>query len=370
VQSTVFHILSIAAFLALPYLFTPPHPPDAGNRIQDYLVLKKIATNTLLVMVFYLNYYVLLPRYFFTKKYGHFVASLAIPGLIATLLVEMLWSPRFGGGRRPDVPHDVLHDVPRDIPHDISHDAPQNILHELSHNVPHVETNFVLFALVVLVSVAIAINNRWQEAERQKRAAELSFLKAQINPHFLFNTLNSIYALAVKQSAMTAPAIVKLSGLMRYVITDAQTETVSLDKEIAYVVNYCELQRIRLGATATIILSDVATTIGANALVIAPLVLIPFVENAFKYGVNPETDSPVTITIELHGTSTLHLKTHNRKVHKMLLQDVSQDAPLSSGVGIANVRTRLAMMYADCHSLEIAETDTDYSVHLIIELTP
>jgi sensor histidine kinase YesM len=227
-----------------------------------------------------------------------------------------------------------------------------------------VETNFVLFCATVFVSLALKINNRWQESEKQKLDAELSFLKAQINPHFLFNTLNSIYTLAVKKSDLTASAIVKLSGMMRYVITEAQTEFVSLNKELLYVSNYIDLQKIRLGNTVIVEFEPTLENEDTDGqfVPIAPLVLIPFVENAFKYGVNPEEPSLIRILLTLDG-QTLSLSTYNRI---FAIPHTTDDT--SSGLGIANVRKRLELIYPERHSLEITRTESDFTVQLSLRL--
>lgn len=316
--------------MALPYLFTPPHPPNVGNNLQDFLILKKMSTNALLILFFYLNYYVLIPQFFFTQKYGLFVALLLPPGIVVTFVVESLMPPAA-----------IFGPIPLLL---------------------RVETNFVLFCATVFISLALKINNRWQESEKQKLDAELSLLKAQINPHFLFNTLNSIYTLAVKKSDLTADAIVKLSGMMRYVITEAQAEYVSLEKEIMYVSNYIELQKIRLGNTAAIEFETDVQCTDEHLIQIAPLVLIPFVENAFKYGVNPEEPSLIRILLTL-DEQTLSLSTYNRI---FAMPHTAEDT--SSGLGIANVRKRLELMYPQRHFLEITRTSSDFTVQLSLRL--
>ena len=129
----------------------------------------------------------------------------------------------------------------------------------------------------------LKINSRLKLAEKEKVNAELSYLKAQINPHFLFNTLNSIYSLAIEKSDYTATAVVKLSSMMRYVITDASHKFVPLEKEINYISNYIELQKLRIDSSIKLMYT---VTGDISDKKIAPLVLISFIENAFKYGVN------------------------------------------------------------------------------------
>src|ERR1700748_3501739 len=187
----------------------------------------------------------------------------------------------------------------------------------------------------------LKISNRLKLAEREKVNAELSYLKAQINPHFLFNTLNSIYSLAIEKSDYTATAVVKLSGMMRYVITDASHKFVSLEKEINYISDYIELQKIRLDDS--IKLSYSVSGDPADKIV-APLVLISFIENAFKYGVNAEENSEIKIHID-STKGYVHLRVFNKKVK---IQQVNTH---TSGLGIENTINRLQLLYPGRHKL-------------------
>lgn len=223
-------------------------------------------------------------------------------------------------------------------------------LFEISHHV------FLFFAIVFL-SLAIYINNKLKQAVRGKVTAELAYLKSQINPHFLFNTLNSIYSLAIQKSDDTPEAIVKLSGLMRYVLTDATEDVVPVEKEIIYIKNYIELQKIRLGNTATVQLEITDDNSGNS---ITPLLLIPFIENAFHHGVNPEENSTISILLRINK-SVLHLTVFNLKVKKA---SPSQ----STGLGIENARMRLQLLYPDKHQLNIISNHTEYQVDLTIQI--
>jgi LytS/YehU family sensor histidine kinase len=187
--------------------------------------------------------------------------------------------------------------------------------------------------------------------------SELSFLKAQINPHFLFNTLNSIYSLAIQRSDATPDAVVKLSGMMRYVLQDAQYETVSLQSEVNYIKDYIELQKLRLDKSVKLIFTQEGDLTGKK---IAPLILISFIENAFKYGVNSEEDSEIVIRIKSEKEFSLFVK--NNKV-----RSYSSDEP-NTGLGIKNTRKRLELLYPGLHTLEISDNEKEFSVNLVIRL--
>ena len=221
-----------------------------------------------------------------------------------------------------------------------------------------IERNVFRFLIVVMVALLLRVNGGLRQAERDKLDAELSYLKAQINPHFLFNTLNSIYSLAITRSEHAPTAVLKLSAMMRYVTTEAHNDKVLLQKEIDYVSNYVELQRIRLGQTVSI---HYAVTGDAGSKEIAPLVMIPYVENAFKYGVNPEEESYIHITITIErGLLTMFVK------NKIVNVDYSDE--YKSGHGMDNAAQRLKIGYPGKYSLNSGRFDKEYLVNLEIQL--
>lgn len=335
-RQKLIHLLFASVFLVLPVLLVPPHPQDAGDSFFNYLIAKKAITNALFVLLFYVNYLVLTPQYYFNKRYFEYAIYLILAGAIIIALPELLWAPKLRPGMMgPPMMGPPMMGLPRDV-----------------------EVNIVLFLTTVILSIALNVYERWQLAEKMRLDAELSFLKAQIHPHFLFNTLNSIYTLAIKKSDQTASAIVKLSSLMRYVTTDAQTDYVLLNKEINYLNNYIELQSLRLGNTAALSINIEQDRYEHQ---ITPLILIPFIENAFKYGINSDEYSPINITLECHETYLI-LQTRNRKF------ELSKDNDESSGLGIKNVQNRLNLMYTNKYTLDLQETEHDYTVYLKLEL--
>lgn len=223
------------------------------------------------------------------------------------------------------------------------------ILFEMGHQ-------FFLFAATLLLSLTIKINGRWRKTEKEKLNAELSYLKAQINPHFLFNTLNSIYSLSIIKSDKTSEAVVKLSGMMRYVLSEAHQERVPLDKEIMYITHYIELQQIRLGNTVQLEYTVQGDMIGKE---IAPLILISFVENAFKHGVNAEENSAISIQLKAE-VDHFYMEVKNNKVKSVI--SIEEE----SGLGIENTKNRLNLLYPNKHELNIQDDGKQFSVILKI----
>lgn len=187
--------------------------------------------------------------------------------------------------------------------------------------------------------------------------AELCLLKAQINQHFLFNTLNNIYSFIIAKDDRAAQAVINLTGFMRYVIRNAKEEKIPLQEELDYITHYVELQRYRAVSKAHI---DFMLNGLAEDRKIAPLMLITFIENAFKYGLSPEVDSLVWVDITINGNE-LCLTTYNKKARQAF-------PDISSGIGIANTRDRLRLLYPDRHRLVIKDDDNSFLVNLIIRL--
>lgn len=221
-----------------------------------------------------------------------------------------------------------------------------------------------LFLLTIALSIAIETTHRWRQtekralyAETRKTQAELSFLKAQINPHFLFNTLNNIYSLAITRSDNTAMSIMKLSNMLRYVTEDTRDDYVLLDSEIDCLRDYIDLQKLRL-TTKTKVNFSVTGSPGIKC--IAPLVLLPFLENAFKYGVSNHEPSEITILLET-TENRIHFYCCNK------LFRISSDTS-RTGIGISNTRQRLDHLYPDKYELQISEDNGAYAISLQLQV--
>ncbi len=226
------------------------------------------------------------------------------------------------------------------------------IVDNIYYAVPYI----VLSAAVFFTQRAFAEIKRNKLLQQEATKAELAFLRSQINPHFLYNALNYMYSLAIPVSDELAKAIVKLSDIMRYTFSETKDGRVELVKEVEYAQAYVELLRMRFAPQFF-----VQWELGPlpEEVKIAPLLLIPFVENALKHGVINDPQRPVKIKlIYVNGKLTL---TVNNKIGQ-------QQKDRSSGVGLVNVRRRLELIYPDKHELLISNNGRSYRVTLVIEL--
>lgn len=223
--------------------------------------------------------------------------------------------------------------------------------------------NFFLMIIAVLYEL---LHNRVQSEKRnlkiinEQQEAQLQSLRAQINPHFLFNTLNNIYALTMVDPKQTAQMVLKLSNLLRYVIYDGQEKQVSLKKDIRQIEEFIALFQMRMEAPADIQFNHSGAT---EAFLIEPMILIPFFENSFKHGdfdSNPNAYLKADLTIEHH---TLNFKIINSK------NDQNRQKDAQGGVGLSNIQKRLELKYKGKYELRIDNREHEFGVYLKFELT-
>lgn len=223
-------------------------------------------------------------------------------------------------------------------------------------------SGFVFFFL--LMSALAVLGERWfintlkrEHMENQKLTTELQYLKAQINPHFLFNTLNNIHTLAYMQSPITPDAIMRLSSLMRYMLYESNSLVVYLEKELQYLQDYIELQQLRY-SDASIVKMDIAGPM--ENLKIAPLLFIHLLENAYKHspGKLKSGDIKVSIKSEPHALSF--------KVCNPLNGNETKKGLTTEGIGLQNLKKRLELIYPKRHTLKFAITASHYEVQLYV----
>lgn len=347
-KTVVWHIIGSLAFLVLP-VFISPHPPEEVNFLFQRPTIRDFISNFFMLAFFYANYYFLIPRLFLKKKYVQYFSLIFISFLI------LVYLPSFLAEYVPGL-EDMTRETPIN-PRPMGAKGPSNSL--LLRPINIVNHNVLLYLSVVLLSILLRTREQLFSAEKSKNLAELNSLKNQINPHFLFNTLNSIYALALRdRSEITADSILKLSGLMRYVVTESDTNFVPLEKELDYIRNYIDLQRLRIDSQVSLKVEISGDPIGKK---VVPLILIPFVENAFKHGVSPEKPSQIEISIMV-SESKLNLIVSNLKTQNQLAHYEK------SGHGIENVKTRLSLLYPTKYILDIRENEEVYQVDLTLQL--
>ena len=227
---------------------------------------------------------------------------------------------------------------------------------------------FLSMFLIMGSSTIYSIISEWlihqsekRELQTQTMQSELKFLRSQINPHFLFNTLNNLYALTLKKSDDAPEIVLKLSEIMRYMLYECNERTVPLSKEITYLRNYLDLERIRQSRDIRI---DMNVIGHVSEQKIAPLIFIPFVENSFKHGLNNQiSEGYVSIELKVDENS-LDFVIENSKPPNQ----PSQVHRRSGGIGLVNVKRRLNLIYPDRYRLKINNEPHSYRVNLLLQL--
>jgi two-component system sensor histidine kinase AlgZ len=222
----------------------------------------------------------------------------------------------------------------------------------------------------LMVPIIFLINDRFKQQQiidhlhQESLTAELNLLKSQINPHFFFNTLNNLYGLAVNKSDLTQDVIYKLSQMMRFTIYDGRKDTVSVNDEIAYLDNFIELNQIRHNSTLDI---NFTKNIDDGEQRIPPLLFINLLENAFKHGVDTQTEHQkisFSLTTSKAGISFSISNNFNEQV---LLQNKKKRG--AGGLGIENLKRRLALLFPNKHGYQVTSTSDSYTTQVTIDLT-
>ena len=356
----ILHFLCIIIFLFIPFLFTPPHPPDFDklthrenfqnvdsqiisfplikeqippsihnekklDNIFNYLIIQKIFFNLLLIIVFYINILYLYKKYFIFKKYFFW-------GLINILIgIFIIFMPQFLFGKLSAIKKPVF-------------------LLEL-------EINVFLWILILIISIVYKEYNKIEEIKKQHKEMELETFRLQLNPHFLFNSLNTIYSLSLHNSEKTPNSILYLSSLMRYVLTEANKPMVKLKDELIYIDNFIDLQKLRFENNIDLIYNKKEIL---DEYFIAPMLLIPFIENAFKFSINNNiTKNRILVDIEIKDKNLFVKIENNYQINKI---------ENSTKIGIQNSKKRLELLYPNKHILKIEDNGHLFFVFLKIQL--
>jgi len=229
--------------------------------------------------------------------------------------------------------------------------------------------NFLLILFTVLLTTSIKLFRNWflkeqsnKELQKLNVESELKFLKSQINPHFLFNNLNNLYALTLKQSDLAPDAVLKLSNILRFGLYESQKQKVAIEDDIQFIRDYIELEKLRLGDRTDISLEVHGSTFGKQ---IEPFLFINFIENAFKHGANPSL-----------AKSEIHIHYVIDSEHKHITFSISNTKPRVlneldrskvGGIGLKNVQTRLNILYPNRHELKIVDETDKYTVTLTLQ---
>lgn len=290
-------------------------------------------------LIVYFNLFYLIPNYLTKKEFLRYLALLALSVIIITPLESFILYLKFW-----------------DMP-----EAQATLVHDL--NWSFIPNFFVAGSATIFKIITDWVRHlrEKQELETQTMQSELRFLKSQINPHFLFNTLNNLYALTLKKSEKAPEIVIKLSEMMRYMLYECNEKQVLLSKEVHYLRNYLDLESLRQGKGVEINF-NVQGHISNQT--IAPLMFIPFLENSFKHGVNHTISK---------GFVNIFLNVEDNQVHLFIENSKPETLPKptrrkSGGIGLVNVRRRLELMYFDKYELNIENTPNTYSVNLELDL--
>jgi len=309
---------------------------------QEYarrqVVLSLLATVALNAALAYLNYFQLLPRLLRTRRLGEYLALFAGP--YAAVVALRVLADR----------HLLLTDMSR------------RYLHSTAHTWSVVVGALFIVAFVSMlyfVTHWFALEARAKALENENLTAELRYLKAQFNPHFLFNTLNNLYYLAHSRSERTPEVIATLAQMMRYMLDEANRPAVELSREIEYLNSYIQLEKLRLNSPLSIALTVAGQPTG---LAVAPLIFMAFLENAFKHGVSTtSTHAWIRVHFELTNSACSYTVANSK-----LPEPVRPASP--AGTGLPNVRRRLALSYPNRHELQIEDLPEEYRIHLRLTL--
>ena len=337
-----YHILFWVGYLALYTLMWGSYYENYWEEFQQLLFLlpwKMIPT--------YITLYYLMPKYLYPKKTVTYISLSIILALAMGLMDRyMVWTYLYHWFN-PEMEH---------------WKTPMLYLPKLLNSIVGVYMP-VFVAMAIKLQLFYYKNDKInKELEKEKVATELKFLKAQIHPHFLFNTLNSIYSLSLSQSKKTPEVVLGLSKFLDYMLYECNERFISIGREWEQLMNLVALERIRYEEGLSI---NVTESIDNNETLIPSLLLLPFVENAFKHGVDNEiNDSWITIDIKLVKDKLVFM-VENSKSSVPATEVLDTD----KNIGLTNVKRRLQLFFPDKHELKILEEKDSYLAKLTIDLS-
>ncbi len=333
------HALAWILLFSLPYLLRPSYNPNdtKHSEPQDsniFFIVSRIS-DVLLIGFFYFNAALLIPKLLYKKKYALYTLCILFSFACYALIVGTL--------RKRFI-------------------SPQNFSWDI-----HIFFSTFIFLFILSCSIAYKTirdktiaDNLAKEKENQNLKTELSLLRSQVSPHFMFNVLNNMVALARKKSDLLEPSLLKLSSLMRYMLYETDEAKVPIEKETEYLQSYIDLQQQRYGKKVTI---NVNMFPPDKNYFIEPMLLIPFVENAFKHGTGLIENAHIDIDLKARNNMLYFSVTNKYDAASHEIKDKA------SGIGLGNVKRRLELLYPLHHELYITKEDNLFAVSLKINIT-
>jgi two-component system, LytTR family, sensor kinase len=328
------HVIFWIVLFLLPYFLRPIYDINGHPRQPppDFFYIHLIDFITW-IAIFYFNIYLLIPRLFYKKKYWQYLSALVFIFLVLLLIHRLTF-------------YTFLSDRPYRL------------------------NGFILFSIfpcVFIIALSIAfkmfsdqIKNeaKAKEKETENLKTELAFLRSQVSPHFMFNVLNNMVALARKRSDQLEPSLIKLSSLLRYMLYETNEQSVALEKEVEYLQSYIDLQQQRFGKNVRL---HVDLKEIDNSYFIEPMLLIPFVENAYKHGIGMVEDAEIKIVLKVEN-GLLEFDVKNKFVETV------QTGDQTTGIGLNNVERRLNLLYKSRHSLTLEKNENWFLASLKINI--
>jgi two-component system, LytTR family, sensor kinase len=374
------HILVWTTLFILPtYLMYVESSHDTVFLQRTYLQA------ILYAIVFYVNFTYFVPRFFFRKKQRLYVILVVVLVTGLTLVEGLADRYIFHRGERKPAKEMLKPDVAPNFSEKLAPQAPPGA--EVPFKAkpqPPAETrpgspsknwptyNFLLISFLVaglglglrIAERLIEQEKQQKEAEKDKLRTELAFLKNQINPHFFFNTLNNIYSLIATIPADGQKAVLQLSRLMRYLLYETEQDDTDLSREVAFMTNYIDLMKLRLSDKI-----DLQVNFPDNHadLTIPPLIFLPFIENAFKHGISYRNPSFIHVSMAVEG-NLVRFECRNSIIPKIEEKNGNGERK-SSGIGLENVKKRLALLFPEKHRLEIRKSDAEFYVILELDVS-
>jgi two-component system, LytTR family, sensor kinase len=329
-----YHVLAWVLIFLLPML--APNNNHGQNSDLNHVLFNKIHIGFTFASacIFYSNVYYFVPFYLYKKKVWQYVSLLIGTFLAFFLLIDFLFS------------------------------------YDKGIRYFHKESFFLIIPFIFLWSIGtlfrfasdkVKTDRLLKEKENENLKTELSFLRSQVSPHFLFNVLNNMVALARLKSDKLEPSLIKLSGLMRYMLYESDEDKVLLSREIEYVTSFIDLQKLRFGKEMTV---NVNMNEPQEDYMIEPMLLIPFIENAFKHGTGMIVEPEIDISLEV-SKGLLDFRVRNK-----FNGESTEIKDKTSGIGLVNVMRRLNLLYEKKHILSISKEDGWFAVALQLKLQP
>ncbi len=324
------HLSAWGLFFCVPILLRGQEMPP--QHLKELPLTMILMFGSLLITVFYVNFWLLIPLVLNRFGTRFYILSVLLLWLAFTLISVLLKNFLFGN----------------------------------AHLIPYAAFTFP-FLLIVAMSLSIHLlidkskmEQQQKERENETLKSELSFLRSQISPHFLFNVMNNVVALSRLKPEKVEPTLIQLSHLMRYMLYNSDEKKVRILNEINYLESYIELQKLRFDDSINLVFTkNYKNTEGG---LIEPMLLIPFVENAFKHGVGTVENSSINITLSLRDNILIFNVLNNFDPLSILTQNSD------SGIGLKNVSRRLELLYGTNKSLKISDENGIFKVDLMINL--